>query len=258
MADGSTDCLVVFATCMWQIWGAPVLRAEPTLVGAELEQLLEIFKFRSEGGRTCNNLQHWKMQLSIKSNRNWKASSEREPAAHGSSPLPTPLHTSEWENINYTTAIHVFQKTKSVLFSHATVRHRPCPAGIAISKNTSCIPAAAEGNATLTWNMAQQRVEKGKDTTADLCLIFWLPPGPLHLQPLTPTPRWNEVIASPRFVPDSVWALWLCKMNWALQTLQMRKQTLLQILFRVSVIHVLLRAIISFLLLPASPLTISQ
>lgn len=55
---------------MWQIWGAPVLRAEPTLVGAELEQLLEIFKFRSKGGRTCNNLQHWKMQRSIKSNRN--------------------------------------------------------------------------------------------------------------------------------------------------------------------------------------------
>lgn len=158
MADKSADCLV-FATSMWQTWGAPVLRAEPTLVGAELEQLLEIFKFKSKGGRTSNNLQYWKMKLSTKSNRNWKASSELEPVAHGFSSLATPLHTSEWENINYTPEIHVFQKTKSVLFSHATISHPPCPAGIAVPKNTSQFPASADGIINLTWSTVQQPVE---------------------------------------------------------------------------------------------------
>lgn len=140
------------------------------------------------------------MQLSIKSNRNWKASSELEPVAQGPSSLATLLHTSEWENINYTTAAHVFQETKSVLLSHATVSHHPCPAGIAVPKPTSC--CAADG---------AQPPETGDSCTPLLNPLA--PTAPLHPQPLTP--RWNKVIPSPRLcVSFAGWTehfwLWRC------------------------------------------------
>lgn len=69
-------------------------------------------------------------------------------------PLATPSHTLEWENIHYTTATHVFQKTKSVQFSHAAVSLHPSPAGILASNNTPSI--SADGNSDLTLNTAQQ------------------------------------------------------------------------------------------------------
>lgn len=73
-----------------------------------------------------------------------------------------------------------------------------------LSNNTPSISAAAEGNANLMLNTAQQPANEVKETTPGLYLIFLFPPGPLHFQPLTPTLRRNKQISCPRFAPDSV------------------------------------------------------
>lgn len=105
-----------------------------------------------------------------------------------------------------------------------------------------------------TWSTASSPLRK--ETTAELCSISWLPPAPLHLQPLAPAEvKQGDVLSQ-------VWGR-LCMVLVALQgelstsDSEDVKTNPTANIIQSSVIHVLLRAILSFLLLLALPLTIS-
>lgn len=210
--------------CFWHLHvaklGGSCAQGRASTRGSRAGTAAGIFQFRSEGGRTCNNLQYWKMQLSITA-----AEIEKPPLNWSQQLTDLPL----WQ------LLCIYQSGKTLIIpqqSMSSKRQSLCciPMPITLSCRHCCIqkhillstaPHGAQPAAP--WERRQlQSSAQSPDSHQLLCTSS-----------LSPQPRWNKLMSSPRFGADSVWFWWLCKVNWALQTLRMWKQTLLQILFRV-------------------------
>lgn len=248
--DGRQVSRLSCCFCTWQTWGA---QGRASTRGSRAGTAAGIFQFRSEGGRTCNNLQDWKMQLSI------TATEIEKPHLNWSQQLTDlPL----WQ------LLCIYQSGKTLIIpqqSMSSKRQSLCsfPMPITLSCRHCCIQkhilhsSCSWWNHSPTWSTASSPLRK--ETTAELCSISWLPAAPLHLQPLIPTQvKQGDVLSH----LSQVWArlcMGLAALQDELSTSDSEdvKTNPTANIIQSSVIHVLLRAILSFLLLLALPLTIS-